>query len=274
MEFRCNGYMTDSFSASMKDFAVEFANWNGLRTVFLTFDHDWAPDYMLDHCVSLLRKYKATATFLATGPSPTLQAMARDDEFEVGLHPNNAPNSTQGSNLNEIISGLRGSYPDAGGTRFHILGHSYRDLILLSEFGMEYDVSTLRFNTPFLLPAWHADIKMTLLTYSWEDGFAVDGKMPSTLDSIDLTSPGLKILNFHPFNVYLNLADNDEKAQFQKDNPDLENCPVGIAGKHRTGGDGAGAVLEKVLESLYRKHIKTRTLSELSHAYVRADLEQ
>jgi hypothetical protein len=266
--------MMGSFSKAMSDFAVEFANWDGLRTVFLTFDHDWAPDYMLDHCANLLRKYDAKATFLATGPSPTLQAIARGDEHEVSLHPNNAPNSTQGSNLNEIIAGLRKTYPEAAGTRFHVLGHSYLDLILLSEYGMAYDVSTLRFNSPFLLPVWHADIRMTLLSYSWEDGFAVEGKMPSTLESIDLETPGLKILNFHPFNVYMNFADTNEKSRFQKDNPDLGNCPVEIAEKYRTGGNGAGMVLENLLESLHKRNVKTATLRELSNAYCCVEQEK
>ncbi|MEX2615879.1 MAG: polysaccharide deacetylase family protein [Alphaproteobacteria bacterium] len=250
-------------------FRREFANWDGLRTVCLTFDQDWAPDFMVTEILDLLDRYAAKATFLATGPSDVLSGRAAAAGHEIALHPNLAAGSTQGRNIEEIATGLRRAFPQAVGTRFHLLGHSYRDLMVLSRHGFLYDVSSLRFNCPYLLPAWHADIRMTLLSYCWEDGFSVDGDFPSSVDSIDLDSPGMKILNFHPLNVYLNCERTDQKTAFQAAIPNLSCCTMEESAAFRNAGKGSGQVLHDLLQLLDQRNVECVTLRDLVAASLR-----
>lgn len=250
-------------------FRREFANWDGLRTVCLTFDQDWAPDFMFTEILDLLDHYNAKATFLATGPSDVLSGRAAVSGHEIALHPNLAAGSTQGSNIEEIATRLKSAYPQAVGTRFHLLGHSYRDLMVLSRHGFLYDVSSLRFNCPYLLPAWHADIRMTLLSYCWEDGFSVDGAFPASVDTIDLDTPGMKILNFHPLNVYLNCERTDQKAGFQAAISNLSDCTEEQSPAFRTAGNGSGRVLRDLLRLLHQRNVKCVTLRDLVAASLR-----
>ncbi len=263
--------MTDStndpFSSKMAAFAATYANWESPQTVCLTFDQDWAPDYMLSHVLDILDEYQATATFLATNPSSQLSDRALASGHEIGLHPNLAPNSTQGDGTEDIIHRLRKDFPNAEGTRFHLLGHSYRDLMLLGEAGFHYDVSTFRFNCPYLLPAWQADLGMTLLTYCWEDGYTTNDAYLTTVGSIAIDTPGMKIVNFHPLNVFLNCAQTAHKSAFQKAVPDMSSSNKGEAMQYRFNGQGVESVLREFLNLLNKREIRTATLKDLTAAY-------
>ncbi len=255
------------FSNEMNRYMREFANWNSPQTVCLTFDQDWAPEYMIAQVLAILDEFDATATFLATNPSPLLIDSARKSVHEVGLHPNLAANSTQGDGIEDIIHGLRRTYPGSSGTRFHVLEHSYRDLMTLGRFKFEYDVSTFRFNCPYLLPAYHEDLAMTLLTYCWEDGYNVDGNLLTMIESIDIESPGVKIINFHPLNVFLNCAQDAHKAAFQQAVPDLGLSNREESIRFRHNGEGIEVLLRHFLKSLQNRGIRTVTLRELTRAF-------
>lgn len=253
--------------ANWYDFAESYANWHGPRSASLTFDVDFAPEYMIENVRGILERFDARATFYCTHESELLKEMQDDPRYEVALHPFLSPKSTQGDGLDDIVAKLRSWYPAAVGTRFHILGHSYRDLISLGRQGFEYDVSTIRFNAPYLLPAWHADLNMVLLTYSWEDGVCENAGLPMRLDSVAIDSPGMKIYNFHPLNVYLNGPDNRRRIAFLRENPQLTNTPQSIADACRTDGDGAESVLRGLLERLSAEGVQFGLVREIAAAY-------
>lgn len=254
-------------SQALARFAEQYANWSGLKTICLTFDTDFAPDYMIGNVIHLLEKYNARATFFATHPSQALINLAGDERYEIATHPNLTPNTTQGRDLQDIIVRLKNTYPGIIGNRFHILSYSYRDLQVLGRDGFRYDVSTLRFNCPYLLPAWHADLNMLLLTYTWEDGICENAGLPMRLDSIDLHSPGLKIINFHPMNIYINGRDASARLTFLKENPDLLNCAMDAAGKYRCSGDGAEKVLVDLLDFLSSNSCQMLRVRDILSAY-------
>lgn len=254
-------------SQGLSLFAREYANWNELKAVCLTFDTDFAPDYMIEHVLRLLKQWDARATFFATHRSQALLDLLDDERYEIATHPNLSPTTTQGRDLTGIIENLRSAYPGVKGNRFHILGYSYRDLVTLGQQGFRYDVSTLRFNCPFLLPAWHPDLKMLLLTYMWEDGICENANLPVRLESIDISSPGLKIINFHPMNIYINGPNSGARLAFLRENPDLLNCPVDAAGRHRCTGDGAETALTNLLRHLSANSCRTLRVKDVDAAY-------
>jgi hypothetical protein len=253
--------------AGTDEFAEQYANFLGLRRVCLTFDVDWAPEYMIRNVVRILTANDATATFFATHPSQILIDLTATGRFEIGTHPNLAPGSTQGKDLAEITGGLRRIYRHVVGNRFHLLDYSYRDLLALGRSGYLYDVSTLRMNCPYLLPAWHADVGLVLLTYCWEDGICENAGMPMRLESIELDRPGMKIVNFHPLNVYLNAPDAGPRLRMLEEHGDLLNCPQETADRYRCTGDGAQGVLVRLLEALRERGVQTGQLQDLAAAY-------
>ena len=249
-------------------FARRYANWKGNGSVCLTFDVDFAPDYMLANVLDLLDRFGARATFLATHDSELLKQVAQEGKHEVGLHPNLMPGSTQGANLTEILDSLKRAFPEAVGNRFHLLAHSYRDLTALGRRSFRYDVSSLRFNCPYVMPAWHPDLGMVLFTYTWEDGICENAGLPMRVSSVDLDSPGMKIINFHPMNVYVNGEDASARLTFLRENPDLLGCPQRVAMRYRRSAGGAESVLTAVLERLARQRRATVRLADVAAAFV------
>jgi len=249
-------------------FAVEYANWDKADKFYITVDVDFAPEYMIDYVLKTLEKYDVSATFFATHESEILKKLSHESKFEVGIHPNLGPESTQGKGLNEIVKKLRSFYPRAVGTRFHLLNYSYRDLIELGKDGFIYDISSIRFNCPYVLPAWHQDLNMVLLTYGWEDGVCEKAKLPMKLDSIDLKSPGIKIFNFHPVNVFLNGKDSSTKMKFLSSIDRLTDCPEDLVEKFRcNGNEGADIVLNDLLKFISSNNHKTLRIKDLVNSY-------
>lgn len=260
--------MKSFISKGLDEFCTQYANWGSKKTVCITFDIDFAPDYMIQNILQLLKKFEITATFFTTHESPLLKTISELQEFEIGIHPNLSQNSTQGYDLKEIIDNLKTSFPDSIGNRFHLLKYSYRDLRELGRMGFQYDVSTVRFNCPYLLPVFHNDINMMLLTYSWEDGLCENAGLPMNLNSIDIDSPGIKILNFHPMNTFINSPNEEIRVNFLSENPDLPKCSEDTAKKYIYSGDGAGSLLISLLKFLKKNNYYTLRLKDLSSSFM------
>ena len=56
--------------------------------VFLTFDTDWAKDFIIEDTINILLKYNLNATFFATGMSSLIKELLYSTSFEIGIHPN------------------------------------------------------------------------------------------------------------------------------------------------------------------------------------------
>tara|TARA_Y100001968_G_C19442504_1_gene763356 strand:- start:2028 stop:2822 length:795 start_codon:yes stop_codon:yes gene_type:complete len=246
-----------------KQFLKKYANWETTESIGLTFDIDWAPDFMISNIHKLLKKYNVKATLFITHNSKYLKELSKDPFFEIGLHPYLSENSTQGKDFNDILTNLKTLNKNSVGCRFHVLDYSYRDLLSLQKFGIHYDVSRIYFNTPFLLPTFHKDLNLVLLTYFWEDGVCENQNILPTIENIDLDSPGLKIINFHPMNVYINSSNVEQRKFFQKSNPNLLASSPESVNKFINRGKGSGTFLIEILEYIKINKIKTFTLGEL-----------
>jgi len=92
--------------------------------VAITFDIDWAPDWCIQLCYDLCKSVDCQATFFATHDSPVIHAIENDEMFEVGIHPNFAHGSTQGSNYDEILKYCTEMFPGAKSIRTYRLEQS------------------------------------------------------------------------------------------------------------------------------------------------------
>jgi len=260
-------------------FRDRFCNWSGPASVCLSFDIDFAPDYMLADVLDRLDAAGVGGTFFVTHPTPLLERIAASPAHELAIHPFNSPESTQGDGLADIADTLvelctAAGAPAPAGNRFHRLQFAYRDLNVLAERGIRYDCSTIRLNAPYQLPAHHADLGITLMSYSWEDGTyeAVSGATGAPMEAagIDLTSPGMKILTFHPLNIYLNTARPEDRWSFFEKAPDLTAAPESVGRAARTGGLGAGHAFDGCLARIAELGLETPTMGALAEAFTGA----
>ncbi len=262
--------MLDYRDQRFERFLGRYANWDGLRSIAITFDIDWAPDYMIRHALEIVSRHGLRCTVFATHDSEFLRSLAGQDWVEVGIHPNLSPNSTQGSGLYDIVGALTGVYRETVGCRFHTLGFSYRDLLWLGTQRFEYDVSRILFNAPYLVPAWHTDLNMVLLPYVWEDGVCENQGLVPSLSSMYLQTPGLKILNFHPMNVYTNFSRREDRLAFQSENPNLLETPESVSLSYRRSGAGSGRALEELCAFIAENDIESVRVKDIAGGFPKA----
>lgn len=182
--------------------------------VLITFDVDWAPEWAIGLCADLCAKAGAKATFFATHQSEVLNELAADPRFEVGIHPNFLPNSTQGESAESIMRECLSFAPRARSMRTHSLVQSSPIFEMVgSHFAqIETDLS-------LLLP-FHANLqpvdcfvgepsrRMVRLPYHWEDDMVAT--WPGwNWEATPIFAVGLNSVNFHPILVALNSATLD-----------------------------------------------------------------
>lgn len=182
-----------------------------MQATLITFDVDWAPEWAIALCADLCAKHGTKATFFATHQSAVLRELAADARFEVGIHPNFLPNSTQGESPESIMSECLSFAPDARSMRTHSLVQSSP---IFDMVGSHF--SQIQTDMSLLLP-FHAQLqpvdyfvgakgrRMVRLPYHWEDDMvaAWPGWDWAATPAI---APGLAALNFHPILVALNTA--------------------------------------------------------------------
>ena len=245
-------------------FLNEYANWNGLKTIALTFDIDWAPDYMIQNVIDILNLYNVNSTFFVTHESELIKK-TDESKIEVASHLYIAKNSSQGDDLDIVLKKFKSWYPNKKikGNRFHLLNQSYRDLVFMGKIGYNYDVSALRYNSPYLLPAFHKDLNLTLLSYFWEDGISENAGIPLKLSEININLPGIKVFNFHPMNIYINGHNSEARLNFLKENPDLLNTSAKVADNFRYDGPGANNFIVELLDYCKASNVRVVSMKEI-----------
>ena len=198
----------DVFSEEYDDFLKQYANFDSFNCITLSFDVDFAPDFMIEYLLNLLDQYKnIKATFFITHYSNILHKIESDNRFEIAIHPYDSTNSTQGKDLNNTVQNLLNIAPQSVGCRFHRLQYSYNSLFTIGGYGQIYDCSTFRYGLEYALPCYHPDLDMVLIPYTYEDGTCGAMGHSMRLKDIDLHSKGLKGISFHPLTIYLNCKD-------------------------------------------------------------------
>ena len=172
----------------------------------LTFDIDWAPDYIINDISNRLKKLKIKSTWFVTHDSSAIQKLKKNSLIELGIHPNFFSNSTQGKNIDEILRNLKKIVPNAKSIRTHGLLQSTEILSKFQKYGIKNDVSILLENQPFLGIHYSKYFKIKRFPYYWEDDVEIKNKIDFNDSENHMYIQGLKIFNFHPIHIFLNSA--------------------------------------------------------------------
>jgi len=212
---------------------------------FLTFDVDWAPEYVLDYVLNILDERELRGVFFSTHPSSRLREAS--SRHEIAIHPNFHPHSTQGDSAQEIVRRLMEEHSGAAGVRSHGLYWHGGLVALYKSFGLQYDSSLLLPYVPHLQPFRHNGL--IRLPIWWNDGlYAAEGRAYDIRD-LDLESPGLKIFEFHPIHIFLNSSGKGEwerlKNSLDKGMP-LQEAPENWLQTYVNPRDGIGDFFERL----------------------------
>lgn len=178
-------------------------------TTVLTFDVDWAPDWMIDDVAERLIAANVRATWFATHQSAAISRLLDNPAFEVGIHPNFQDGSTQGATPDEILTNLRRWFGTATVVRTHSLFQSERLLQLMTDtYGFKIDCSIYlplaRDVKPHRVRYTSSGSELIRVPHVFQDNMFMIAGQSWSAEPEWLRSPGLKVLNFHPVHVWLN----------------------------------------------------------------------
>lgn len=228
-------------------------------------DTDWAPEYMVRLSLDLLIKAQVKATIFLTGEYNCVREY-QGDLLEFGIHPNFARDF---SNPIKVIDDIRALVPKAVGTRSHNLIQSTPILSQVAQAGLNYDCSYLCFGVPYL-SAYRDWNNLVRIPYYWEDDTHSIYGLPWTVAPF-LESPGLKIFNFHPVHIYLNMEvlARYERLKVLGALPQLTDAQTA---EHINTGSGTQTFMKELLVEIAIRKITTFQLQEVANC-VCAELE-
>ena len=209
----------------------------------LTADLDWAPDAVLAHMLELLEPFGVPLSLFCTHPTALAAGL------DVGIHPN----LLQTLEPRPVVEELLAAYPEARGIRCHALLHSSRLSTLYRELGLEY-------TSNYLCPGrvvgpLHAMAGLTEVPIYLEDDHYFSVHQEFSAEAIDLDSPGLRVLNFHPVHVFLNTPGPElwDRAKVDYHKPER-------LARHRWKGRGTATLLLELLERARRRGLRFSSL--------------
>jgi hypothetical protein len=223
--------------------------------IVITFDIDWAPDFVIDFVAQLLIEYHIKATWFVTHISPAVQRLNNYPElFELGIHPNFRPGSSHGNTPEEVLQHCMKLVPNALSMRTHSLVQSSPLLAqIMAQTPIIRDVSLFLPHTPYIRPHefWWNRHRLLRIPYYWEEDFEMQRPEPCWyLEPLLNIGEGLKIFNFHPIHIYLNSADMKPYNALRTNVPNPYEATSEQAMTFIQKGEGTQTIFKELIEYL------------------------
>lgn len=221
--------------------------------IAITLDVDWAPDFVIDSVAEQLLNAGVRATWFVTHASPAIERLRmHGDQFELGIHPNFLPGSTQGNNSDEVLQHCLEIVPDAGSMRTHALVQSTPLLMRVVELSsVMCDFSLFLPHAQYSEPVeyWLNDHCLLRVPYIWEEDFEMYRPIPCWRAGPFLNGvSGLAVFDFHPIHVYLNSPSLEAYEQLKQRVPSLPESTHTDVSDLVWRGEGTRSFLEELLD--------------------------
>lgn len=235
------------------------------NTVCFTVDVEWAVPAVVDDVRSLFDDHGVRSTFFVTHAGVDVPG------HERGLHPNFRRNGDvyrsledAGSKTDEeinrhVVETTRSFAPEAKGVRAHSLHSDSTLLPLYRELGLEYDSCYQMTLVEGIRPFWIYGPLVELPLYYGDSLDLSTGLTGFDVSRLALDRPGLKVLNFHPNNVFINASSPAAVAATRSAYKDPDRLR-----QARAEGRGVRTLLMDALEYVSRRGIPTATLLEVN----------
>ena len=227
----------------------------------VTLDVDWASDAAISDTVDLIGSFGIVPICFVTHRSAAIDELAENGRIELGIHPNFLPGSSHGANPAEVFDFCLDLCPQPLAFRSHGFSDSSAIVLEARRRGLRFDSNLCLCFQPEILPIWHW-AGMWRLPVFWEDD--IHWRIGATWDldeHIDaFLTPGLKIINVHPFVQSLNIPDQ----QFYDANAhSTRELTAAKLPERRHAGAGARTFLASLLDHLTQRSHQFARFSKL-----------
>jgi len=243
-------------------------NWGSSKLInesLLTFDCEWAPNFILEHVSNLLIESEVKSTWFVTNESAIIEELKQNSLFELGIHPNFYPGSSQGEDSDSVLKNLKKIVPKSKSIRTHRLLQSSPLLCKFQEYGIENDVSIFLPYTKNITPHYSKYLNLFRFPFFWEDDAEMVENSSWSINDTKLNINGLKIYNFHPILIYLNSKDLKSYNQL-KESIDIKKITKQNIQKYiNMNSSGVSTFFKELISSLSGKG--SGTINDLRKEY-------
>lgn len=184
-----------------------------------TSDIDWAPEEVIADTIELFNKYNVKCTLFCTHQSSVIDSIRKDENFELGIHPNFLPlmNHQKGT-IQEAIEKVLEIVPQAKGVRSHSMVQSTPLFQIFKDYGLKYEANT---NLPYKSEIepyrlWNGLVKVM---HNFEDDIHFMYGYPFDDTKISNYGNKLNVFCIHPIHIFLNtdaeITYNQAKIHYQ-----------------------------------------------------------
>mgnify|MGYP002632406607 CR=1 FL=1 len=177
--------------------------------IFLTMDIDWACDGVFSSILDMIEENNLKVTLFITHNTSLSQRARVNPNIELGIHPNFNPlllgDFIYGKNAEEVIQYYLNIVPEAKSVRSHSLTQNSHILNLFTKYNLKFDSNhfiPLQFGIN-VKPWKNWDNNLIKIPFIWEDDLHCVYDLDWDINLIT-NYEGLKVLAFHPTNLFLN----------------------------------------------------------------------
>jgi len=224
-----------------------------INEIAITLDLDWAPDFVIADVAELLKKSCVRATWFVTHASSAVDDLRkRPDLFELGIHPNFLPGSTQGTDVDSVLDHCMSLVPDAVSYRSHSIfqcGRLYA--AVLAKTPIRIDSNTFLPAWPKIKPIKHVLTEgiLTRVPFFWIDDYEMCKENPSWTYGRFQNQPGLQVFAFHPLHIYLNSKDLTTYDELKKSVDSITSADEQCLAPFRKNDAGVRTIFNEVVAS-------------------------
>ena len=231
-----------------------------------TSDIDWAPEWAIAEMLDFFEQRETPLCLFITHDSEEIRRRYSNHEKKqlVGIHPNFLPGSTQGNSPDKIVDNLLKLWPEAKAYRSHAFVDSTPIAELFAKRGLLFDSNLCLFLQPRCEPLKHNSGLLRFPVF-WEDDVHYKRGLPCELSSVleHFDSPGLKIINLHPFLFAMNVPDMN---YYQRVKHLIQETDPQIAHASAFEGKGTRSIVTEILDYVQTRGYRIMSLPALYHS--------
>ena len=197
--------MLEQISSLLKNMAKE-KPWNTQPIFCFTIDIDWASETVLELFFNEFLSYRILPTVFVTHASKIIDDLFINKKIERGIHPNFLNESSHGNSFEDVIKNCLEYAPESRLYRSH-RGFSSTDTnhLLKNNYNFVLSSNTVTVLQQHLQPLLHESGLIEIPVF-FEDGTHLYNKLELDIKKYlkRFTSPGIKIISFHPMNFVIN----------------------------------------------------------------------
>jgi hypothetical protein len=239
-------------------------DWRNEPVFALTSDTDWASEFAIERLLAFAGEREIRPTVFVTHKSAALQTANSAGTVDLGIHPNFLPGSSHGADVDAVIAHSFDLVPNTRLWRSHAFVDGTHVALKLHGAGIRIDSNVCLYLQRGLTPLEHW-VGIRRFPVFWEDDvhWHRGGAWSLAPYRDDFFSPGLKVVNVHPFIFALNVPDDRFYQSVKTHIPKLD---ADSAAKLRWRGPGPADFLAELTEAVASSGRRWYTLPELAES--------